>query len=384
MTRSISILCHTLSGNAFGRALLLAQLLQDEFDVHLVTACRSGDEMWQPARGSCPFEVRRWTPFSYPGYVVGARDIARRLVTGDLIYCVKPRLPSYGLGLVARAHSGTPLILDIDDNELGFSSLASDLMSAPLALFSAAHPLHTRWLNARSKRADAVTVSNSYLHARHGGTWIPHARDADVLNAKVSTGERDLPTILFAGTPRHHKGVTDLLSAFEMLNLPTHLHIVGGLLDPALAKDAQRLRARGVFIEAPVAMTELPRVLQSADVIVIPQQDTKAGRGQLPAKLLDAMAMEKAIVSTTVGDIPRWLSGEAGIVVQPSDPAALATALSRLLQDSTLRRKLGQRARARFMQYGAIDVVKPRLRTLVDRVLRGQPSSYEPAPFAVP
>jgi glycosyltransferase involved in cell wall biosynthesis len=352
--RSVSILCHTLSGNAFGRAWLLAQLLETDFDVHIIAACRPRDELWLPARGQCSFEIRRWTSFSTPGFVARAAGLARELVTGELIYAVKPRLSSFGLGLVARRVLGRPLVADVDDHELGFSSLARELAGLPWALASAASP---------------------------GGTWVPHARDEQVFVARHAE-RAGPPTVMFVGTPRGHKGLDDLLEAFRQVPAPARLRLVGGALDAALVERVAAMREPRVSVEPPVPMRELPAVLEQADVVAIPQKDGAASQGQLPAKLLDAMALGKAIVATRVGDLPQWLGGEAGRVVPPGDPAALGAALRELLSDAALRSALGARARSRFLALGSFAAVRPRLLGVVERVLAGHSRETGLAPFA--
>ncbi len=377
---SVSILCHTLSGNAFGRAHVLAQLLRDDFDVEIVAACRPGDLVWAPVRGRCEFPIRRWTPWSYPGYLAHAPSIARTLVGGEVIYAVKPHLSSLGLGLTARRVLGRPLIADVDDWELGFSSLSRDIALAPWALLSAASALHTRRMSAAVRRADAVTVSNTFLYERYGGAWIPHARAEHPALATVSS--HGLPTVVFAGTPRRHKGLRDLLAAFDALKRPAQLRIIGGTLDPSLVEQVAARKNPRISIEPPVPMDALFGILASADVIVIPQSDSPASRGQLPAKLLDAMSVGKAIVSTAVGDIPRWLADGAGVVVPPGDVHALGGAIDELLADPPRRTQLGERARERFREYGTPEIVRPRLVAVVRRALTGEPMADWPAPFA--
>jgi glycosyltransferase involved in cell wall biosynthesis len=385
---SISILCHTLSGNAFGRAWVLAELLRRDFDVHVVAACRPGDEIWAPVRTSCAFEIRRHTPWSYAGFRFAAPRVADQLVTGQLIYCVKPRLASYGLGLIARQRAPRPLLLDIDDWEVGFSPLWQDLLFAPWALLSSASGLHTRLLSARTAEADAITVSSSFLHRLYGGSWIPHARDSSLFTGKsrdprTSTHQASdaaEQTVVFIGTPRKHKGLDTLLQAFQRVSAPARLRIIGGALDAGLVQRARALGDARISIEPPVPMAELPALLGRADLVVIPQDRSQVSEAQLPAKLLDAMAMGRAIVSTNVGDIPRWLEGGAGVVVEPGDVPALGTAIDALLKDERARERMGERARERFVALGALDALRPRLVALVEQLLRGESPTLTP-PF---
>jgi glycosyltransferase involved in cell wall biosynthesis len=75
---------------------------------------------------------------------------------------------------------------------------------------------------------------------------------------------------------------------------------------------------------------------------------------------LEAMAHGRPVVATAVGGLRDLVvDGETGIVVPPRDPAALRTALTTLLADRDLRRRLGsagrERARAGFSWDAATD-----------------------------
>jgi glycosyltransferase involved in cell wall biosynthesis len=56
----------------------------------------------------------------------------------------------------------------------------------------------------------------------------------------------------------------------------------------------------------------------------------------------------RPIVATRVGEVPTALGdGEAGLLVEPGDPAGLAAALDRLLSDLPAAQRLGQSAARR-------------------------------------
>src|SRR2546430_10699219 len=65
----------------------------------------------------------------------------------------------------------------------------------------------------------------------------------------------------------------------------------------------------------------------AADVVVVPQRDTPDTRGQVPAKLFDAMALGRPIVSTRVSMIPEILEG-CGLLVEAGDVSALGAAIA--------------------------------------------------------
>src|SRR5688500_16341266 len=88
-------------------------------------------------------------------------------------------------------------------------------------------------------------------------------------------------------------------------------------------------------------------------------------RDGLPTVLLEAMALGTPCVSTDVTGIPEGLrDGETGPSVPQRDPAALAAAIERLLDDPHLRVALSRRARRLVETSFDIDRNSERLREL--------------------
>ena len=79
--------------------------------------------------------------------------------------------------------------------------------------------------------------------------------------------------------------------------------------------------------------------------VVTQRFETKADMEEA-AKIFDAMALAKPVVSTRVSMIPEILEG-CGVVVEPGDVRALAGGLRRLLDDPAAAAELGRRARIR-------------------------------------
>lgn len=79
----------------------------------------------------------------------------------------------------------------------------------------------------------------------------------------------------------------------------------------------------------------------------------------LPIALLEAMATGVAPVATRVGGIPEVITdGRDGLLVEPGDPAGLAAALGRLLDDDGLRASVAERARARAGDFDLVQAVR--------------------------
>ena len=116
--------------------------------------------------------------------------------------------------------------------------------------------------------------------------------------------------------------------------------IVGGNPSASVRKLAER---EGVVVTGRVP--EIKPYFAEATVFVVP---LRIGSGTR-LKILEALAMGKAIVSTTVGAEGLDLRDGEEIFIA-DEPTAFADAVTRLLMDSELRRRIGENGRARVEQ----------------------------------
>jgi len=92
--------------------------------------------------------------------------------------------------------------------------------------------------------------------------------------------------------------------------------------------------------------------LSVADVFVL----TSVWEEAFAFSLLEAMASGSPVVATRIGAIPESVEdGVTGILIPPHDAKATATAILRLLNDSTLRSKLGLMGRKRVERHFSLD-----------------------------
>ncbi|HEU4369199.1 MAG TPA: glycosyltransferase family 4 protein [Methylomirabilota bacterium] len=374
----ISILSFDLSDNATGRADLLARLLAPRWAVEVVGP-RFGERVWRPVRDGAvsyrelPVDGAR----RYPRFAALWAELAAR-ADGDVLYASKPRATSYGAALVARRRRRRPLLLDIDDWEVGFfrRSGAWGTLGRSLNL---ANPngLPWTWLMERLVgRADAVTVASRFLERRFGGTLVPHVRDTeawdparyDRAEARARLGLGRERVVMFLGTPRAHKGVDDLVEAVGGMGGDVRLVLVG-----AGGGEASRRWAGQPWVRlvGEIPFDDVPRYLIAADVVAVPQRATSDTVGQVPAKVFDAMAMARPIVSTAVSMLPEILDG-CGVLVPPGDVVALAAALKRLLDDASGAAELGRRARERCRAQYSFAAARAALFPLVERAVAGR------------
>ncbi len=139
--------------------------------------------------------------------------------------------------------------------------------------------------------------------------------------------------------------------------------IVGGNPSGRVQKLAER---DGVVVTGRVP--EIKPYFAEATVFVVP---LRIGSGTR-LKILEALAMGKAIVSTSVGAEGLDLKNGEEIFIA-DEPEAFADAVTRLLTDTELRRKIGKNGRARVERDYDWRSIGEKLHTLYNQILQQQP-----------
>jgi len=90
----------------------------------------------------------------------------------------------------------------------------------------------------------------------------------------------------------------------------------------------------------------------------------------LPAA--EAMACEVPVIATKAGALPEVVKeGETGILVPPKNPHALATAIKRLLEDESMRRRMGVEGRKRMERHFSWPEAGRKMLQVYEEVLSG-------------
>jgi len=168
-------------------------------------------------------------------------------------------------------------------------------------------------------------------------------RNAAGLRKEFSLKDNDI-ILGFVGRIVHAKGLEYLIDALshlgkEFKNMKLLIIGEGYLLDGLHEKSKrENIHDRIIFTGR---RRDIPDILSCFDIFVMPS----IAEG-LPNALLEAMAMGKPIVATTVGGIPEVIkNGFNGLLVPPGDPVTLAAAIKELLDDRQLAARMGQAAR---------------------------------------
>jgi rhamnosyl/mannosyltransferase len=176
--------------------------------------------------------------------------------------------------------------------------------------------------------------------------------------------------LLFLGCLRAYKGLDYLLEALRQTP-EAHAVIAGeGAQGEALRAQAQALGLGGrVHFTGRVNQIEALALLHGAAFFVLPAHQRSEAFGLCQ---IEAMACGLPVISTNLPTgVPEVnADGVSGLVVPPADPAALASAIRRLLADSELRRTLGEGGRRRAEDLYTARLMAERVCAVYHRALR--------------
>ena len=150
--------------------------------------------------------------------------------------------------------------------------------------------------------------------------------------------------VLFAGRLATNKGLSDLISAMDLVNQKSVDLVITGA-DMGLGKQLEK-----EALEKGVRMHRLGHiddetyrsVLAAAEMLVLPSEYEAFG-----IVLLEAAAAETAVIGTNVGGIPEAMSpGNNGLIVEYNDVDNLSKSIATLLDDSKMCKEMGKAGRA--------------------------------------
>jgi glycosyltransferase involved in cell wall biosynthesis len=184
-------------------------------------------------------------------------------------------------------------------------------------------------------------------------------------------GLGDAPIVGTAITFRPRKGFRMLFEAFAAVRerIPDARLLIAGA--DAYEPDPEALARQLGILDAITLLgrrSDMPDVLQSFDVFVLPSQSEGMSNA-----ILEAMAMGLPVVATAVGGAPVVIDeGRTGFLVEYPDSAALAERLGRLLPDAELRGRVGAAARETVVEGYSAAVMVRTMEELYDRLLAGR------------
>jgi glycosyltransferase involved in cell wall biosynthesis len=183
----------------------------------------------------------------------------------------------------------------------------------------------------------------------------------------LGPGDRLLVSVGNLYPVKGHRHLIDAVAMIATRHPSLHLAISGrGDLAEALMARARELGlAHRVHLLG--LRSDIAAILAAADIFALPSLSEG-----LPLALLEAMFAGCPIVATDVGEVGLALgNGDAGMLVEPGNPAALAGALDLMLSDPKRAEDLGRRAASRAIaEYDVSHMVRRYVRSYEELLQR--------------
>jgi glycosyltransferase involved in cell wall biosynthesis len=165
---------------------------------------------------------------------------------------------------------------------------------------------------------------------------------------------------VYAGLHGLFQGLDQVLRAAERLRKDRVRFILfgDGPDKDTLVKKVQGLGLDNIDFYPPVPHKQMPPILASMDVAVVPLKSRI--RGAVPSKIYEAMASGIPILLVADGEAMEIVrEARAGVTVNPGDIDGLVSAVRRLASQSGWRREIGEAGRlAALKRYDRLTIAK--------------------------
>lgn len=379
-----------LAHNPAGRVMTLVEAYEPHARTDIIGCIFPlwGRKLWAPVRET-----------SVPCHFIVLDDESRfvrqalQLVLAhpyDVVHLSKPRIVNIVLGLLYKLIWGATVYMDIDDEELGFVKATEPLkLEDWLADNNPLPPLEnlrgivwTRLAVGLVERFDGITVSNPALQRQYGGQVLPHVRPmkrfdpskAKTHNSRTRFGiPLDKKVVLFYGTPRAHKGLLETGRAIASLNRDDVCYVIVGSFPKAgLKEEVSSIPGLECYFVEGQPYDKAADIVAMGDFCVLLQDSgSLASQYQLPAKLMDAMAMGLVVFAQLTPALEHLKDRGALIpVTVDSLKSELEAHLNAVSQE-----EISQNNRLLFEQFYSVESVAPMMRELLQNArpsLKGQ------------
>lgn len=182
--------------------------------------------------------------------------------------------------------------------------------------------------------------------------FVPRARDMGL--AVQYEIPDDVPVIGYIGSFVDYEGLDDLTQACANLRRDGHvfrLVLVGASEGPIYDRITKIALQEGLgdwlILPGRVPHDQVEAWYSLIDIAPFPRKPVPVTELVTPLKPLEAMAMEKVVIMSSVAAMAEMVEdGETGLVFEKGSQNALTSVLTRVLEDPKLRLRLGQSARS--------------------------------------
>lgn len=362
----VALSCH---GGMLHYTSQLANSLAGVADVHLFTPARPGlSDYFSP-----DVIVHPTIPLSFPGQpwrgilaqanpLIHATNAKRiRRIAPDVVHFTTP-------------HHANSLVLPL----LGKPVCCT--LHDPTVHIGEATPLRDFMERRAVAMADRVIVHGEALReelaaqgmAQERIRVIPHG-DYGFLK-RHATGLPEEPLILFFGRFIAYKGIDVLCRAEQILasRLGGYRVCIAGEGDMASFRSEIGPSGRVEVINRYLEDAEVAALFERARIVVLPYLEASQS-----GVLAIAFAFGKPAIVTRSGALPEAVGmGEAGLIIPPNDPAALADAIETLWNSPALRSRLAEGGCRRIQDHLSWERIARSHLELYQGLMPGQPTPY--------
>ena len=254
-------------------------------------------------------------PTEYATLVREARAAARRFKP-DVVFA-HFLFPAGAAGALAARAADAPLVVMAHGQDVanigrirGISTATSWVVRRSSAVIA-----NSRWLAGRL--IEQIPAAEAKIEVVDCGVDLQAFSPRPADEARRELGwDGEGPAFLCIGSLIERKNVVRLADAFSILGRGRLAFVGDGPLRNALEGRPD------VTLVGRVPQTEVPRWLAAGDVLCQPSLTEPFGQATL-----EAMAMERTVMATSNGGPPEFVTPEAGVLVDPQDPAALPPAM---------------------------------------------------------
>lgn len=169
---------------------------------------------------------------------------------------------------------------------------------------------------------------------------------------------------------KNHNILLQALAILKSNNLYPRLLIVGDgpLLDSLHKKVVKEQLLEQVILHHGIPNQELKRIMQVADVLVMPS--ISEGFGLVHA---EAMSVSTPVIATSVGGVTDLIEdGTSGLLVPSGDATSLADKIAQIMTNTKLRERLGQAGHQRIETCFSVDVIANRYVNYYTSLIKSQ------------
>jgi glycosyltransferase involved in cell wall biosynthesis len=225
--------------------------------------------------------------------------------------------PAGAAGALAARRAGVPLVVMAHGQDVanlgrirGVSAATRWVVGRSITVIA-----NSRWL--AGQLTDRIPAASTKIEVADLGVDLEAFSPRPADEARHELGwEGAGPAFLCVGSLIERKNVVHLADAFAEFGRGRLAFVGGGPLRPALEGRP------GVTLAGRVRQSEVPNWMAACDVLCQPSLIEPFGQATL-----EAMAMERTVLATSVGGPPEFVTPEAGVLVDPQDPAALPHAM---------------------------------------------------------